>query len=165
MHCGRQAKVAGCFFSATVPVRGKLSDCYADLRRNSSSFSLQPQLEQLRQQKSRTPTPAVMSTASRVPIENSECARECIGSTLSGKLWSRPRSHDVFPLHISTLVRGISFGRFTVANKCSTGLDALGTRTVATQVVLANWRIEGEYRRMGASHVHAFLSRFPQFAG
>jgi hypothetical protein len=35
-------------------------------------------LEQLRQQKINTPTPTVMSTASRVPNENKECARECI---------------------------------------------------------------------------------------
>jgi len=48
---------------------------YADLRPNSSSFSLQPQLEQLRQQKRRMPTATVISTAKSVPDEKSLCAR------------------------------------------------------------------------------------------
>jgi hypothetical protein len=62
-----------------LPVNQRLQ---ADLRRKSSSFSLQPQLEQLRQQKSNTATPAVMSTASTVPNENKECPRKCMLLTL-----------------------------------------------------------------------------------
>jgi hypothetical protein len=50
----------------------------ADFRRNSSSFSLHGQLEQLKQQTSKTATPAVMITARRVPKENKLCARECM---------------------------------------------------------------------------------------
>lgn len=48
------------------------------MRRKSSSFSLQPQLEQVRQQKRRMPTPAVMATAKMVPAVKSEWARECM---------------------------------------------------------------------------------------
>jgi hypothetical protein len=62
----------------------------ADLRRKSSSFSLQPQFEQLRQQKRRTPTPAVMSTARIVPNENKECPKKCMLLTLIGQNSDEP---------------------------------------------------------------------------
>ena len=54
----------------------------ADFRRKISSFSLQPQSEQLRQQKIKTPTPTVMSTASPVPNESKVCGEKCMGQYL-----------------------------------------------------------------------------------
>jgi hypothetical protein len=57
----------------------------ADFRRKSSSFSLQLQLEQLRQQKIKTPTPTVMSAASRVPNESKVCGERCMVNTLSDR--------------------------------------------------------------------------------
>jgi hypothetical protein len=60
------------------------SAAQADLRRKSSSFSLQPQSEQLRQQKIKTPTPTVTSTANRVPNENKEWVSECMLLNLLG---------------------------------------------------------------------------------
>jgi hypothetical protein len=54
----------------------------ADFRRKSSSLSLQPQSEQLRQQNNNTPTPTVINTARTVPNENKECANVCIALNL-----------------------------------------------------------------------------------
>jgi hypothetical protein len=70
-------------FATNFP--GQFSENQADFRRKSSSFSLQPQLEQLRQQKIKTPTPTVMSTASRVPNESKVCGERCMGQYLIGQ--------------------------------------------------------------------------------
>ncbi len=56
----------------------------ADLRRKSSSFSLQPQLEQVRQQNRRIPTPAVMTAAKMFPAVKREWASECMVCSFTG---------------------------------------------------------------------------------
>jgi hypothetical protein len=102
------------------------SSAYADLRRKSSSFSLHPQLEQLRQQKSNTPTPTVMSTASTVPNDNKECVNKCMLLNLIEQNFIEPTAEIHFGYHYSDVpLNKLSWNCRRV--KCSTGFLELDT--------------------------------------